>query len=130
MHNKYELRLFLIKFGVPARVYQNIIIYYYSNRFCAYGFTVVSTIAEPVPGWIDTFNGPIGLMTACGKGVAQVTLANKDTTPDFMPVDLSIKAMIVAAYHRGTHKYFLLILHNNNYTVKLACNYIQGTSQN
>jgi hypothetical protein len=47
-------------------------------------------------------------MVACGKGVSLVTLAHKDSTPDFMPVDLSIKAMILAAYHRGTHKYLYI----------------------
>lgn len=69
------------------------------------GFTVISSIAEPVLGWIDNVNGPIGLMLACGKGITNVTLARNDSTPDFMPVDISIKAMIVAAYHRGIHKY-------------------------
>ncbi|XP_015373241.1 PREDICTED: putative fatty acyl-CoA reductase CG5065, partial [Diuraphis noxia] len=64
---------------------------------------VISSIAEPVLGWIDNVNGPVGLMLACGKGIAHVMLAHKDSTPDFMPVDVSIKAMIVAAYHRGTH---------------------------
>lgn len=55
-------------------------------------------------------NGPVGLLTACGKGVALVTLGDNNITLDFMAVDLSIKAMIVAAYNRGTHKYILLIL--------------------
>ncbi|XP_022171253.1 putative fatty acyl-CoA reductase CG5065 isoform X1 [Myzus persicae] len=64
---------------------------------------VISTISEPLLGWIDNFNGPVGLMLACGKGLTLVTLAHKDSTPDFMAVDVSIKAMIVAAYHRGTH---------------------------
>jgi len=49
-------------------------------------------------------------MIACGKGVALVTLAQKDMVPDFMAVDVSIKAMIVAAYHRGTHKYLSIYL--------------------
>lgn len=73
-------------------------------------FAVISSVKEPVVGWIDNINGPIGLMTACGKGVSLVTLAHKDMTPDFMPVDVSIKAMIIAAYHRGTHKYLLILL--------------------
>jgi len=76
-------------------------VYYYYY----YGFAVISSIAEPVLGWIDNVNGPVGLMLACGKGITHVMLAHKDSIPDFMPVDVSIKAMIVAAYHRGTHKY-------------------------
>jgi len=77
------------------------------HKLYYYGFTVISSIAEPVVGWTDNVNGPIGLMVATGKGVALVSLANKDSTPDFMPVDLSIKAMILAAYHRGIHRYFV-----------------------
>lgn len=73
---------------------------------------MISSVEEPVVGWIDNVNGPIGLMVACGKGVVNVTLAAKDTSPDFMAVDLSIKAMIVAAYHRGTHKYILIFKSN------------------
>jgi len=86
-----------------------------------YGFTVISSIAEPVLGWIDNVNGPIGLMLACGKGITQVTLAHKDSTPDFMAVDLSIKAMIVAAYHRGIHKYVFVDNSNNDNMSNLKC---------
>lgn len=57
-------------------------------------------------------------MVACGKGIALVTLANKDSTPDFITVDLSIKAMIVAAYYRGTHKYYL-VLSNPNFILMI-----------
>jgi len=65
---------------------------------------VISSVEEPIVGWIDNINGPVGLMVGCGKGVALVTLAYKDESPDFMPVDIAIKAMIIAAYQRGTHK--------------------------
>ncbi|KAJ8943432.1 hypothetical protein NQ314_009750 [Rhamnusium bicolor] len=29
----------------------------------------VSTFEDPVAGWIDNFNGPVGLLTAGGKGI-------------------------------------------------------------
>lgn len=64
---------------------------------------VISSVTEPVVGWIDNVNGPIGLLVATGKGITLVTLAHKHSTPDLMPVDVSIKGMILAAYHRGTH---------------------------
>ncbi|XP_050438687.1 putative fatty acyl-CoA reductase CG5065 [Adelges cooleyi] len=64
---------------------------------------VVSSLRDPISGWIDNLNGPIALMTACGKGVTLVTLAHKNKTPDFIAVDVSIKAMILAAYQRGIH---------------------------
>ncbi|PZC70492.1 hypothetical protein B5X24_HaOG215875 [Helicoverpa armigera] len=29
---------------------------------------VISSIDEPIPGWIESFNGPVGIFVACGKG--------------------------------------------------------------
>lgn len=29
---------------------------------------VISALEEPFRGWIDNFNGPAGLLIACGKG--------------------------------------------------------------
>lgn len=66
---------------------------------------VISSALEPIAGWIDNFNGPIGLLIAGAKGVTQVVWSHKDVNPDFITVDISIKAMIVAAYHRGIKKY-------------------------
>lgn len=31
-------------------------------------FTVVSSMEEPVPGWIDNYNGPTGIVVAVGTG--------------------------------------------------------------
>ncbi|KAE8746184.1 hypothetical protein FOCC_FOCC007056, partial [Frankliniella occidentalis] len=30
---------------------------------------VVPTLRDPIPGWVDTLNGPMGVMAAAGKGV-------------------------------------------------------------
>lgn len=30
---------------------------------------VISTMKEPFPGWIDNFNGPVGLLVGCGLGL-------------------------------------------------------------
>lgn len=62
---------------------------------------VVSTAIEPVQGWLDNFNGPIGLLVGGGKGVLRVVYVDPVVISDFMPVDVAIKAMIIAAWHRG-----------------------------
>ncbi|XP_025425522.1 putative fatty acyl-CoA reductase CG5065 [Sipha flava] len=62
---------------------------------------VISTINDPIKGWIDNFNGPIGLMVAVGKGVVRVAYSDKMLIADYIPVDISIKSMIVAAWHRS-----------------------------
>lgn len=42
---------------------------------------------------------------ACGKGVVRITFANKSIVPDYMAVDVSVKAMVVAAWNRTVQKY-------------------------
>ncbi|XP_034248653.1 putative fatty acyl-CoA reductase CG5065 [Thrips palmi] len=65
---------------------------------------VISSIAEPMSGWIDNFQGPVGLMVAAGKGVVHIALAESTVTADYMPVDIAIKALIVATWDRACKK--------------------------
>lgn len=62
---------------------------------------MISTLAEPIPGWIDNFQGPVGLMVAAGKGLVHVAITESSVTADYMPVDIAIKAIIVAAWDRA-----------------------------
>ncbi|XP_053622047.1 putative fatty acyl-CoA reductase CG5065 [Plodia interpunctella] len=65
---------------------------------------VVSSVKEPMPGWIENFNGPAGILVACGKGIMRSLYTEPDLIADYMPVDISIKSFIVAAWMRGTLK--------------------------
>ncbi|XP_065217916.1 putative fatty acyl-CoA reductase CG5065 [Planococcus citri] len=65
---------------------------------------VISSVKEPVSGWIDNVNGPVGFMIGIGKGIIRVTFTSKYTRPDYMPVDISIKGMLVAAWNKATEK--------------------------
>ncbi|KAL6266507.1 hypothetical protein P5V15_003356 [Pogonomyrmex californicus] len=62
---------------------------------------VIATIDEPVKGWVDNFNGPVGLFIGGGKGILRVVLSDPCASCDFMPVDVAIKATLVAAWKRG-----------------------------
>lgn len=37
---------------------------------------VVGTEREPVVGWCDNFNGPVGLLVACGHGILRTMYAS------------------------------------------------------
>ncbi|XP_044735577.1 putative fatty acyl-CoA reductase CG5065 [Chrysoperla carnea] len=63
---------------------------------------VISSAHEPVKGWIDNFNGPIGLLAACAKGILRTTCSDRNIISDFIPVDIAIKAMVAAAWKKGT----------------------------
>ncbi|XP_013146638.1 PREDICTED: fatty acyl-CoA reductase 1-like [Papilio polytes] len=63
---------------------------------------VISTHQEPMPGWIENFNGPVGIFVASGKGILRSVYSDPDLVSDYMPVDVAIKAFIAAAWARGT----------------------------
>ncbi|CAH2218452.1 jg22118 [Pararge aegeria aegeria] len=66
---------------------------------------VISSYREPMPGWIENFNGPMGLIIASGKGILRTLYGDPDITGDFIPVDLAIKGFIAASWIRGTKKF-------------------------
>lgn len=51
---------------------------------------------------MDNFNGPVALLVGAAKGVVHITLADKNIVADYIPVDLAIKAIIVAAWRKAT----------------------------
>ncbi|XP_065092505.1 putative fatty acyl-CoA reductase CG5065 [Ochlerotatus camptorhynchus] len=63
---------------------------------------VISSMRDPIPGWMDNFNGPVGLLVGCGIGLCRTMYCDPNNVADFTPVDVCIKAMIVAAWKKGT----------------------------
>ncbi|XP_055599267.1 fatty acyl-CoA reductase wat-like [Uranotaenia lowii] len=62
---------------------------------------VTSAEKEPLPGWIDNFNGPAGLAAGCASGVLRTGCINMKAHIDCIPVDVCIKAILVAAWLRA-----------------------------
>ncbi|KAL6443248.1 hypothetical protein ACFW04_002874 [Cataglyphis niger] len=62
---------------------------------------VISTAEDPVAGWLDNFNGPVGMLVGGGKGLLRVLYVDPIVTSDFIPVDVAIKAIIIVAWQRG-----------------------------
>lgn len=62
---------------------------------------VISSVAEPFPGWVDSFLGPIGLIAGIGRGVVRCVISRDSIRADYMPVDIAIKAIIVATWKKG-----------------------------
>ncbi|XP_050537409.1 putative fatty acyl-CoA reductase CG5065 [Daktulosphaira vitifoliae] len=65
---------------------------------------VTPALKEPLPGWVDNLNGPVGIMVAGGKGVLRSILCNPDYTAEAISVDLAINAVISIAWNMGTSK--------------------------
>ncbi|XP_033230717.1 putative fatty acyl-CoA reductase CG5065 [Belonocnema kinseyi] len=57
---------------------------------------------EPLPGWVDNLNGPVGLIVGGGKGVIRSMHCNANYHAEIIPVDLAINALIAIALKIGT----------------------------
>lgn len=60
--------------------------------------TVISTVNEPVRGWIDNVYGPIGMIVGVGSGVLHTFQVDVTNVVDLVPVDLVVNALICSAY--------------------------------
>lgn len=61
-------------------------------------FLVLSSLREPVKGWVDNWNGPNGIIAAVGKGIFRTMLGTGTKVADLVPVDTVINLMIVCAW--------------------------------
>ncbi|XP_019646859.1 PREDICTED: fatty acyl-CoA reductase 1-like, partial [Branchiostoma belcheri] len=60
---------------------------------------VTATWREPLPGWVDNFNGPTGIFIAIGKGILRTMHGDPEAKADVVPVDVPINLMIAAAWY-------------------------------
>ncbi|KAF4521759.1 hypothetical protein B566_EDAN010025 [Ephemera danica] len=60
--------------------------------------------AEPVPGWISSTNGPSGFLMGAARGVVRRLPMGAGLIYDYIPVDMVINEMLVAACNTGTNK--------------------------
>ncbi|KAJ8938148.1 hypothetical protein NQ318_007008 [Aromia moschata] len=63
---------------------------------------VIPAVEEPLPGWVDSLNGPVGLIVGAGKGVIRSMHCKGENRGQFIPVDYAVNTGIVVAYLIGT----------------------------
>lgn len=56
---------------------------------------------EPMPGWVDSLNGPVGVVVAAGKGLIRSMMVAEEFAAEVIPVDIAINAIIAIAWERG-----------------------------
>lgn len=64
--------------------------------------TVTAAWAEPLPGWVDNLNGPVGLIVGAGKGVIRSMHCNANYHAEVIPVDLAINSLIAISHKIST----------------------------
>ncbi|PBC32341.1 Putative fatty acyl-CoA reductase [Apis cerana cerana] len=65
---------------------------------------VTPALAEPLPGWVDNLNGPVGIMVGAGKGVIRSMLCNGNYHAEMIPVDFAINSLIAIAHKTATNE--------------------------
>jgi alcohol-forming fatty acyl-CoA reductase len=63
---------------------------------------VLPSFKEPVPGWVDSLNGPPGILVAAGKGALRCMMLNREANFEGIPVDLAINGLITIVKHVST----------------------------
>lgn len=64
---------------------------------------VCPSYKEPFPGWVDSLNGPIGVLVGASSGVLRTVHGSGMIVPDLVPVDFTINATIAAAVNLGNN---------------------------
>ena len=59
---------------------------------------VIATAKEPVPGWINNFYGPTGVVVGAGIGLLRSLHCDRDNVADIIPADYVVNNIIVAAW--------------------------------
>jgi alcohol-forming fatty acyl-CoA reductase len=80
---------------------------YDAERFpiCIIRPSIVSpAYREPLPGWVDSLNGPPGIFLAAGKGVLRSMLIDPEGQIEGIPVDGCINGILVLTKHLATNE--------------------------
>jgi len=64
---------------------------------------VCSAIQDPIPGWIDNYNGPAGIIAGVAKGVVR-TLLVPGLKNDIVPVDMVSNCVLASIWYHATTK--------------------------
>ncbi|RZC42844.1 NAD binding 4, Sterile, Epimerase, 3Beta HSD, and/or RmlD sub bind domain containing protein, partial [Asbolus verrucosus] len=64
---------------------------------------VCPTWQQPICGWINNLQNPMGLFVAAGKGILRSAYINVDCKADFVPVDCVISAIMASTWNYLNH---------------------------
>ncbi|KAJ3639230.1 hypothetical protein Zmor_003910 [Zophobas morio] len=65
---------------------------------------IIPSASEPITGWVDNFNGLVGFMVGWGKGLMRIIYSDPNNIVDSLPVDITVKAIIISSWKQATYK--------------------------
>jgi fatty acyl-CoA reductase len=60
---------------------------------------ITASLNDPMPGWIDNYNGPSGYLVTAGAGILRAMLVDGDKICDAIPVDIVANTIIATAWY-------------------------------
>jgi len=84
---------------------------------------VIGCLEEPIPGWLDNFNGPVGVTCGVNKGVLRAFKANPDSYLDYVACDFVVNGMILAAWHTANNWRGEVKVYNCAYADMITCTF-------
>lgn len=60
---------------------------------------ITAALFDPMPGWIDNYNGPSGYLVTAGAGILRAMLVDGYKICDAIPVDIVANTIITSAWH-------------------------------
>lgn len=60
---------------------------------------VTNSLREPIPGWVDNFNGIDGLMAEIYRGGISTVRCCSNFIMDIVPVDIVCNVILTSAWH-------------------------------
>lgn len=73
---------------------------------------VTASWEEPMPGWLDSYNGASGLLVSVGKGLFRRIRGDNNVIADLIPVDFTGNAMIAIAWYTAVKTPTKLMVYN------------------
>lgn len=67
-------------------------------------FVVVGSWQEPFPGWVDTPYGLTAFALGQSTGLVRIVYADPEIAADYVPVDIVVKNLIIAAWQRAADR--------------------------
>lgn len=73
---------------------------------------VCPALQHPFPGWVDSHNGPMGLLIGASSGILRSMRGDGDMCTDLLPVDFVANALIAAAWDTAVTKWCKMPVYN------------------
>ncbi|VEN49492.1 unnamed protein product [Callosobruchus maculatus] len=65
---------------------------------------VIPALWDPLPGWFNNLQGPMGLFAASGKGVIRSMYMDSKSYANLVPIDATVNALMVFSWYYLKHK--------------------------